>query len=201
MRRSALVGSVLTLLGACATAPPERPDDLCAVFTENGHWYRHAWRAQDRWDVPIPTLMAFVHQESSYRHDARPPRTRLLGFIPWTRPSSAFGYSQATRATWRAYQDDTGNRGADRDAFRDAIDFIGWYNAGSIRELGLPPDDAYSLYLAYHEGRGGFRRGTWKGKKWLREAASRVARRARAYRGQLAGCEHRLDRDPWWWPF
>ena len=38
-----------------------------------------------------PVLMAFVHHESSFRSDARPPREYILGFIPWGRVSSAKG--------------------------------------------------------------------------------------------------------------
>lgn len=187
-------------VGGCATTPPSETDNLCSIFFEKDDWYRHAWRSQRRWGVPIPTLMSFVHQESSYQSRARPPRERLLGVIPWTRPSDSFGYSQATEATWREYKNRTGQSGADRNVFRDAIDFVGWYNAGSVKQLGLPPTDAYSLYLAYHEGRGGFRKGTWKRKGWLKTAARKVARRAEYYERQLRGCESRLDRSPWWWP-
>jgi hypothetical protein len=189
------------LLGACASTPPDETDDLCAIFEEKDGWYRHAWRAQERWQIPVPTMMAFVHQESSYRARARPPRSKLFGVVPWTRPSSSFGYAQATKATWREYEDETGRHGADRNAFRDAIDFVAWYNAGSVRQLGIAPDDTYALYLAYHEGRGGYRRGTWKGKRWLRDTARRVDARSKQYARQLATCEHRLDRGPWWWPF
>ena len=70
----------------------------------------------------------------------------------------------------------------------------------SSDQLGLPRNDAYSLYLAYHDGVGGFRRGTWRSKGWLKDAARRVAQRAQAYETQLRRCEDDLD-GPWWWPF
>ena len=41
--------------------------------------------------------MSFVYQESSFKADARPEREKILGFIPWFRPSSAVGYSQALK--------------------------------------------------------------------------------------------------------
>jgi len=139
--------------------------------------------------------------ESSYDAKARPPRTKLLWVIPWVRPSSAYGYAQATDEAWRDYTRSTGRGfGADRNDFGDAMDFVGWYHRRSADQLGLPRDDAYSLYLAYHDGVSGFRRGTWRSKGWLKDAARRVARRAQAYQGQLARCEDDLD-DPWWWPF
>ena len=92
-------------------------------------------------------------------------------------------------------------RGAlsDRDDFRDAIDFMAWYNRASGAELGLKPTDAYSLYLAYHDGRGGFRRGTWRSKGWLIETAKKVQTRATAKRPSR-GCRKSLE-SPWWWPF
>jgi hypothetical protein len=145
-------------------------------------------------------MMAMTHQESSYRARARPPREKLLWIVPWKRPSSAYGYAQATNEAWRDYVRATGRGGADRNDFGDAIDFVGWYNRRSADLIGLPRNDAYSLYLAYHDGPTGFRRGTWKRKGWLKDAARRVQRRADAYAGQLARCEDDLG-GPWWWPF
>ena len=71
------------------------------------------------------------------------------------------------------------------------------------RELGIARDDAHRLYLAYHEGRGGYRRGSWKGKPEVRRAAGRVAETARRYKAQLEGCESRFRCDAWYqlWPF
>jgi len=192
--------AVLPVLSACVSSPPQQVADLCAIFEEKGGWYWDARHARERWDIPIPVLMAFTHQESTYRGDARPPRNYILWVIPWGRESSAFGYAQATDATWREYREATGRRFADRDDFDDAMDFIGWYNDRTARSIGLPRDDAYSLYLAYHEGMTGFQRGTWRSKGWLKDAARRVAHRASVYRSQLRGCEDELD-DPWWWPF
>ena len=188
------------LVAGCVSSPPEKIEDVCAIFEEKGGWYRHAKRSEKRWGVPIPVMMAMTHQESSYAARARPPRQKLLWVIPWTRPSSAYGYAQATNDAWRDYTRSTGRGGADRHDFGDAIDFVGWYNARSADMLGLRKDDAYSLYLAYHDGPTGFRRGTWRSKGWLIEVARKVNRRAAAYETQLARCEDDLQ-SPWWWPF
>ena len=75
--------------------PPANPDDVCEIFREHPVWYDYASRSRERWGTPIATQMAFVYYESSFRSHARPPRTRLLGFIPWRRPTSAYGYAQA----------------------------------------------------------------------------------------------------------
>lgn len=197
---AALLGLLLTTLSGCVTAPPEQVANLCEIFEEKGGWYKDARRAEKRWGVPISVMMAMTFQESSYQGRARPPRTKLLWVIPWVRPSSAYGYAQATNEAWRDYTRSTGRGGADRNDFGDAMDFVGWYNARSARMIGVRKDDAYSLYLAYHDGPTGFKQGTWKRKAWLKDAARRVSRRAAAYKQQLDGCRDELE-SPWWWPF
>ncbi|MCC5871212.1 MAG: transglycosylase SLT domain-containing protein [Gammaproteobacteria bacterium] len=187
-------------LGACTSSPPSQAENVCEIFTEQRGWYRDAKKAEKRWGIPLSVLMAFTFQESSFQARAKPERTRLLWVIPWRRPSTAYGYTQALDSTWREYQRATGRSRARRHNFGDAMDFIGWYNRRSADQLGLPRNDAYSLYLAYHEGVGGFRRGTYRDKRWLQDAARRVHSRAYAYQTQLAGCERRLAR-PWWRPF
>ena len=69
------------------------------------------------WGVPVHVPMAMMFQESSFRHNARPPRRKILGIIPGSRPSNARGYSQALTATWNDYQEETGNRRASRTNF------------------------------------------------------------------------------------
>ena len=54
-------------------------------------------------------------------------REKLFGIIPWLRPSTAKGYSQALDETWEQYIDETGNTWARRGSFSDSADFIGWY--------------------------------------------------------------------------
>jgi hypothetical protein len=118
--------------------------------------------------------MAIIHQESKFRRDARPPKKRVLGFIPWGRASSAYGYAQAKDDTWDWYISKTGNRGADRDDFEDAVDFVGWYCSMTHRTNGVSKWDAYNQYLAYHEGHGGYRRRTYNKKAWLLGVARKV---------------------------
>lgn len=144
--------------------------------------------------------MSFIYQESQFQAKIKPPRTKILWVIPGPRPSSAYGYSQAKKEAWQAYRRDTGQGGADRDDFDDAVDFIGWYNTQSHQRNGIATNDAYHLYLAYHEGQGGFEKRTYKNQKWLLETARSVSNRASHYETQLSGCRKELDRH-WWWPF
>lgn len=187
-------------MAGCVTAPPTQPDDLCAIFREKSGWYDAAKAAAERWGTPIQVQMAIIHQESGYRGKAKPPRNRLLWVIPWTRSSSAYGYTQALDSTWDWYKRESGNGWASRDDFGDAVDFVAWYVNVSHRTLGISKWDAYSQYLAYHEGQTGFRRKTYARKGWLQRVAGRVQARAERYSGQLQGCREELERSGWW-PF
>lgn len=190
-----LVFLAAALLAACAELPPHNPANLCAVFQEKEDWYAGAKQAQQRWGLPIPVQMAIINQESSFVEDARPPRYRLLGFIPLWRPSSAYGYGQVKDETWDWYQTKTHNDDADRDEFEDVADFIGWYAHQSQAQLGVAKHDAYRQYLAYHEGQGGYKRGTYANKAWLLKVARKVEADAGRYRRQLTGCQAGLERD------
>jgi hypothetical protein len=190
---------LLTGLGGCAT-PPKNKGNICAIFEEKHGWYKDAKRASERWGSPIAVMMAMINKESGFESDAKPPRKRILWIFPGPRHSSAYGYSQALKTTWDAYRRETGNYGADRDDFGDAIDFVGWYNYRSHKQCGIKLDNAYALYLAYHEGQKGFNRRTYKNKAWLKKKAKEVAHRSKQYHKQLQRCQKRLN-GPWWWPF
>lgn len=185
---------LLVLLSACTTSPPRNLDNSCSIFSEKKGWYKDAARARDEWNSPIPVMLAIMHQESRFAAKAKPPRRKILGFIPGPRPSDSYGYSQALGSTWKAYQRSTGRYRADRDDFGDAIHFIGWYNNQSVKRSGIAGNDAYGLYLAYHEGHGGYNRGSYRNKTWLLGVANKVNSRAGRYQAQLARCEDSLKR-------
>ncbi len=195
---SAVAGLLIVALAGCTTSPPSNVDDVCAIFEEKSGWYEDAKSARARWGVPISVMMAVMHQESTFVATAKPPRKMIWGFIPGRRPSDSYGYSQALEDTWRRYERASGNYGADRDEFADAIDFIGWYNDLSYRANGIPKDDAFRLYLAYHEGHGGYSRKTYRSKQWLIDVARKVERRAQRYNTQLQGCVQDLEAKSWW---
>ena len=139
-------------------------------------------------------MMAMMHQESTFQAKAKPPRKKIFGLIPGPRPSNAYGYSQALNSTWKDYKRSAGRYGADRDNFDDAIDFIGWYNDQSSRRSKISKSDAYNLYLAYHEGQGGFNRKTYRSKKWLIKVARKVQGQSKKYQSQLNGCQKSLKK-------
>ncbi|MDH3757659.1 MAG: transglycosylase SLT domain-containing protein [Gammaproteobacteria bacterium] len=189
----------MLLLASCATTPPENVENICAIFEEKSSWYKAAKKSEERWGTPTHVQMSIIRQESTFKFDAKPPRTKLLGFIPWKRPSDAYGYAQALESTWKEYKKDTGRRFADRDDFDDAIDFVGWYTYSTHKAVGISKWDPYNQYLAYHEGAMGWKRGSYKRKGWLKDTARRVDYRAREWGAQLKRCEDDLDKG--WWIF
>lgn len=164
-------------------------------------WYRAAKKAEDRWGTPVSVQLAIIRQESSFVAKAKPPRRRFLWIFPGSRLSSAYGYPQALDGTWKDYKREVGGWGADRDDFADATDFVAWHAARSARRGGFHPSDAYRVYLAYHEGDGGYRRGSYRNKPGLLRTARRVETFAARYRQQLAECGPKLGRRRFLWLF
>jgi len=178
-------------------------DDLAQIFEENPSWHDSAIRSQKKWRVPISIMMAIIAQESSFDPKARPARTGgFLWIFPGSRPSTAYGYSQAIDGTWDSYRESTGNKWAKRDNFQDSIDFVGWYCHQSAVKCGISKNNAYYLYLAYHEGHGGYNSGTYKSKTWLMQVARNVDTRARLYASQINNqANTKKTRSSCLWPF
>ena len=65
--------------------------------------------------------------ESDFDWLAKPPRKKIFKIIPFKRPSSSLGYSQAVKGTWEQYKKETNNKLATRVRFKDSVNFIGWY--------------------------------------------------------------------------
>ncbi|OUR82203.1 hypothetical protein A9Q82_07630 [Cycloclasticus sp. 46_120_T64] len=189
------------LLVGCATTVPSNQANICDIFYEKEAWYQQTLSSQNKWGTPIAVQMAIIHQESHFQADVRPPRDWFLGLFPLPRRSSAYGYGQAQDSTWDWYMKSTGHGGADRDDFADVVDFIGWYTNVSQRKLKVSKWDAEKQYLAYHEGHGGYSRGTYLAKPWLQRVAKRVAKQARRYSAQLKSCESSLASGWSLWPF
>lgn len=185
------------LLGGCVTHPPRDLNNVCNIFKQYPRWYNDALDVQKRWLVPISVQMAIIHQESRFVAWARPPRKKLLFVIPWARPSSAYGYAQALRGTWAHYRRTQGGAFSSRSDFADGVDFIGWYANEAYKRAGIRRSDAYSLYLAYHEGVGGYQNKTYLRKRWLITVAHKVSARAQIYQAQLNSCKNSLG-SKWW---
>lgn len=194
---SSITGLGCLLLSSCSSVPPKNPENICEIFKENSSWYFAAKDAQKKWGAPIHVPMSMMYQESMFRADALPPMEYFLGFIPTGRLSTAYGYSQAKTMTWKDYKRETGNSGADRDDFDDAIDFMGWYIYKAQKLNKTSKWDARNQYLNYHEGWGGYKRKSYLKKKWLLTVANKVNKRAIRYSQQLKKCESSISKG-WW---
>lgn len=192
-----LIISVLVHFGGCTKPPPRHVNNICSIFLQYPSWYWASQQTEKDWGIPIPVQMAIIHQESRFTADAKPPRTKLLWIIPWKRPSTSYGYTQALETTWENYRNHRGG-GRARDEFSDATDFIGWYSQVAYDRAGISKGDAFHLYLAYHEGVGGYIRRTYQSKTWLVNVAKKVNRKAALFNRQLNSCQSKLPTKPWY---
>lgn len=181
--------TLVALISGCSSGPPPKKslDNICSIFYYDDDWFDAAQDSYRRWGTPPWVQLAFIHQESTFKSHAKPKMEYFLG-IPIGRPSSAYGYAQATDEAWYDYQKSTGKWSAKRNDIDDALDFIGWYNYQSYKRLGISRDDPFKLYLAYHEGHTGYKRRTYLQKNWLPPVAKKVANRSRLYKSQYRQC-------------
>lgn len=186
--RASILFVFLASCGGGNFSAPRNMDDACSIARERPNYYRAMKATERKWRVPVHVQMAIMYQESKFIGNARTPHQYALGIIPMGRQSSAYGYSQALDSTWDDYRKEERRSGARRDRINDATDFMGWYMDESSEKLGISKADARSQYLAYHEGRTGFARGSYRSKGWLVSVADKVESRAALYQGQLRAC-------------
>ena len=167
---------------------PRNLDDACSIVRERPKYLKAMKTTEREWQIPVPVQMAIIYQELKFIGNNRTPMKYVLGVIPMGRQSSAYGYAQALDGTWAEYQQERGGRMAKRDKIDHATDFMGWYMAQTERETGIPRNDARNQYLAYHEGRAGYLRGSHNTKAWLLRVSDPVGTRAVMYDQQLRAC-------------
>lgn len=191
MSRFLRASILLLLLASCGSGNFSAPRDLdnaCSIVRERPRYYSAMKATERKWGIPVHVQMATIYQELKFIGDAKTPHKFALGIIPLGRQSSAYGYSQALDGTWEEYQKEQRRGSARRDRIDDATDFMGWYMDQTEKGLGISKWDARAHYLAYHEGRTGYARGTYNDKPWLLAVSQKVADRADLYRSQLASC-------------
>jgi hypothetical protein len=186
--RALILVLFVSACGGDNTSAPRDLDNACSIVRQRPNYLPAMQRTERQWGVPVAVQMATIYQESKFVGNAQTPYEYALGIIPMGRQSSAYGYSQALDGTWEEYQSDRGRRSARRDDIDHATDFMGWYFQQTYTDLGIPLGDARNQYLAYHEGRNGYRRGSHMQKSWLLRVSDEVAARAILYDTQLRSC-------------
>ena len=171
---------------------PKNTADSCSIFSERYLWYKHAKKAEQKWGTPIYIQLAFIKIESDFDWLARPERLKIFKIIPYRRPSSSFGYSQAVKGTWKQYKEETNNKLATRTRFKDSVDFIGWYTNKTEKLLKISKKDAFRQYIAYHEGWGNYKK--YKEKPKVILLAKKVQQQSDKYKRQLNKCSKSLNR-------
>ena len=180
------------IFSACSSIP-KNVSNSCDIFDERYFWYKHAKKVEQKWGTPIYLQLAIIKMESDFDWLAKPPRQKLFKIIPFKRPSSSFGYSQAVKGTWEQYKRETGNKVATRARFKDSVDFIGWYTNKTETILKISKKDAFKQYLAYHEGWGNYK--YYKKNEKVIRLAKRVEKQSNIYKKQLSGCKDSLNKN------
>ncbi|ABL02420.1 Lytic transglycosylase, catalytic [Candidatus Ruthia magnifica str. Cm (Calyptogena magnifica)] len=198
IKKYLLIVLISLTLNGCFSTPAIQVNNICHLMDEQVSWYQAVKASERRYGSPIHVQLAIMYQESHFASDAKPPRNKLFGVLPWFRVSSAYGFAQVKDTTWEWYQLKTNNKNANRDNFDDAIDFIGWYIDQSSERSNIDKSDTYNQYLAYHEGHAGFNKQTYSAKPWLLKIARSVDDNAQRYKHQLKQCALQLDGNNVW---
>ena len=182
---------IFFLLVGCSSIP-SNTSNSCSIFNERYLWYKHAKKVEKKWGTPIYIQLAIIKMESDFDWLAKPERQKIFKVIPYKRPSSSFGYSQAVKGTWEQYKKETGNNLATRVRFKDSVDFIGWYTNKTESILKISKKDAFKQYVAYHEGWGTFK--YYKKNKKVIRLANKVKKQSNTYKKQLIECKNSLNK-------
>ena len=180
---------IILFISACSSVPKNTANS-CSIFSERYLWSKHAKKTEKKWGTPIYLQLAIIKMESSFDWLAKPPRQKLFKIVPYKRPSSSFGYSQAVKGTWKQYKDETGNKFATRSRFKDSVDFIGWYTNKTEKILKVSKNDAFKQYIAYHEGWGNYK--NYKNNNKVISLAKKVEKQSKIYKKQLSECKNSL---------
>ena len=185
---------IFFFLVSCSSVP-KYPANACKIFSEKYLWYKHAKKSSESYNVPIHIILAFINKESGFNRWAKPKRTKLFKIVPYKRPSSSFGYSQAVKKTWELYKTETNNPLAVRTRFKDSVMFIGWYINKTNKINKIPLNDSYRQYLNYYLGWGNYAKKVYKTDKKAIIFAKSVQKQSKIYKSQLRECQKNLNKN------
>ena len=190
-----LIWCAIFFFVASCSSIPKYPQNACKIFGENYLWYKAIKKSSEKYDAPVHIILAFVNKESGFNRWAKPKRTKLFKVIPYKRPSSSYGYSQAVKKTWELYKTETDSPLALRTHFKDSVMFIGWYINKTNKINKIPTDDAYRQYLNYYLGWGAYAKKVYKTDNNAILFAKNVEKKSKIYKNQLKECQKQLNRN------
>jgi len=185
---------IFFILASCSSVP-KYPHNACKIFGENYLWYKSTKKSSEKYGAPVHIILAFVNKESGFNRWARPKRKKLFKIVPYKRPSSSFGYSQAVNKTWELYKNEADNPLALRTRFKDSVMFIGWYMNKTNKINKIPLNDSYRQYLNYYLGWGNYAKKIYKTDTKAIIFAKSVEKQSKIYKNQLLECQKSLDRN------
>ena len=185
--------AVFLFLASCSSVP-KYPQNACKIFGEKYSYLKYSRAASKKWNVPISSILAVINKESGFRRFAKPKRTKIFKIIPYRRPSSSLGFSQAVDKTWDLYKKENNKPIALRISFKNSSDFIGWYfwKTNKINKVSF--NDTRNMYLNYYLGWGAYKNKAYQNDKKAIIFAKSVEKQAKIYKSQLRECKSILNK-------
>ena len=185
---------VFIFIASCSSVP-KYPQNACKIFGEKYFYLKYTRAASKKWNVPISSILAVINKESGFKRFAKPKRTKIFKIIPYRRPSSSLGFSQAVNKTWELYKKENNKPIALRISFKNSSDFIGWYfwKTNKINKVSLK--DTRNMYLNYYLGWGAYKNKAYEKDRKAIIFAKSVEKQAKIYKIQLQECKSILNKN------
>jgi len=178
---------------SCSSVP-KYPQNACKIFSEKYFYLKYSRAASKKWGVPISSIIAVINKESGFKRFAKPKRKRIFKIIPYRRPSSSLGFSQAVNKTWDLYKKENNKPAALRISFKNSSDFIGWYfwKTNKINKISFT--DTRNMYLNYYLGWQAYKNKAYEKDPKAIIFAKNVEKQAKIYKSQLQECKSILKK-------
>ena len=186
--------TILFFIVSCNSVP-KYPQNACKIFGEKYSYLKYSRAASKKWNVPISSILAVINKESGFKRFAKPKRKKIFKIIPYRRPSSSLGFSQAVDKTWDLYKKENNKPIALRISFKNSSDFIGWYfwKTNKINKVSL--EDTRNMYLNYYLGWGAYKNKAYEKDRKAIIFAKNVEKQAKIYKNQLRECKSILNKN------
>ena len=193
LNRNFIYFIIFFIVASCSSVP-KYPQNACKIFEEKYFYLKYTRAASKKWGVPISSILAVINKESGFRRFAKPKKLKIFKIIPYRRPSSSLGFSQAVNKTWDLYKKENNKPAALRISYKSSSDFIGWYfwKANKINKVSL--NNTRDLYLNYYLGFSAYKNKAYRTDKKAIIFAKSVEKQAKIYKSQLRECKSVLNK-------